>query len=98
MTALITGTADTIILITCATPGVTIHYTLDGSSPGPSNPNSRVYGGVLQDTLGNPLLDTNGQPLMETGSFTVAAGTLVRAVAFNHPTYPASSIAAKTIQ
>jgi hypothetical protein len=98
---LITGTHSA-VMITCATPGSKIYYTTDGSTPGPENAAASIFdlNSAVEDSTDAPIEDSTGDSVDDstTGVFSVAPGTLVRAVAFNPPTLVASNIAAKTIQ
>jgi hypothetical protein len=77
------------VTLTCGTPGATIRYTLDGSSPYERD----VNGGIVRDAGGNAIPSpTSG---IYTLPFTVSQTTTLRVAAF-YPAYDPSPIVTQT--
>lgn len=72
-----------------------IYFSTDGSYPTPTN--GTALNPPVLDDAGNPIFDDQGNPIFgEAVPINVAAGTLVRAVAYQN-NQQASDLAAKTI-
>jgi hypothetical protein len=77
------------VVLSCATPGAAIFYTLDGTYPSPSNPSSHLFvqaqsittddGSVITTDAGTVIVTGNGYALSQLN---IAPGTLLRARAW----------------